>query len=79
MEYVYQLMHASTTGPHRKTYNSSAFSAGTTSVVGERVLLMEDTWVTGATAISAAGALLREGASGVMVMPIARAVSPSFW
>jgi len=48
----------------RRGYNPSAFSAGPTSVRGARVLLIEDTWVTGATAMSAA-----EGARGERSIP----------
>src|SRR5437763_51405 len=38
----------------------------------KRVLLIEDTWISGATAVSAAGALLRAGAKRVLIVPIAR-------
>ena len=63
----------------RHTYNPTAFSPGPDSVSGKRVILLEDAWVTGATAISAAGALLREGAESVAVVPIARVVDGGFW
>ena len=37
-----------------------------------RIILIEDTWITGATALSAAGALLAAGAESVVITPIAR-------
>jgi len=43
-----------------------------------RILLIEDTWITGATAVSAAGALLDAGAERVVILPIAREVSREF-
>ncbi len=39
---------------------------------GKRIVLIEDTWITGATAASAAGALLDAGASSLVITPIAR-------
>lgn len=57
--------------PHRE-YNPDAFAPGPTNVEGEVVLLLEDTWITGATAVSAAGALFREGARSVAILPLAR-------
>lgn len=36
---------------------------------------MEDSWVTGATGVSAAGALHRERAAAVVILPIARAIN----
>lgn len=46
-------------------------------VVGKRVLLFEDTWVTGARARSAAAALGDAGAGVAGVVVLARAVDPS--
>lgn len=63
----------------RTRYQPEAFTAGPTPVAGRRVLLIEDSWVTGATAISAAGALLNAGAASVLVMPIARIIRSGFW
>jgi hypothetical protein len=57
----------------RRIYTPDVFRASV-DVVGQRVVLIEDTWVTGATAISAAGALLEAGALSVAVLPIARIV-----
>lgn len=45
----------------------------------QRVLLLEDVWVTGSTPISAAAALLREGAAAVAGVPLARVVDSVFW
>jgi glutamine phosphoribosylpyrophosphate amidotransferase len=47
-------------------------------VAGDRIVLVEDTWIRGATALSAAGALLSAGAGAVVITPIARDVKPSF-
>jgi predicted amidophosphoribosyltransferase len=63
----------------RHQYEPGAFAAGAEPVGGRRVLLIEDIWVTGATALSAAGALLREGATAVAVVPLARAIDKAFW
>jgi hypoxanthine-guanine phosphoribosyltransferase len=41
-------------------------------VDGDRVLLVEDTWISGATALSAAGNLLEAGANSVVIVPLAR-------
>ncbi len=57
----------------RRAYTPDVFRASI-DVVGARVVLIEDTWVTGATAISAAGALLAAGALSVALFPIARIV-----
>lgn len=46
---------------------------------GARVLVFEDTWVTGATALSCAGSLLIAGASRVVVLSLARMVEESHW
>ncbi len=48
-------------------------------LVGERILLIEDTWTSGATAVSAAGALLNAGAEAVGIVAIARKVDAEFW
>jgi hypothetical protein len=62
----------------RKEYKPQAFDC-VSPVAGQRVVLLEDTWVTGATAVSAAGALLQAGAATVSIMPVARMVEKSFW
>lgn len=63
----------------RFQYNPNAFRPGPVGVEGDRVLLLEDAWVTGATATSAAGALLRDGAEAVAIIPLARVVDADFW
>jgi hypothetical protein len=63
----------------RFEYNPDVFGPGPTKVKGKRVLLIDDTWVTGATAMSAAGALQREGATKVAILVAARMVDASFW
>jgi predicted amidophosphoribosyltransferase len=73
------LTHRPGSEVQRRTYNANAFAATTTSVKKKRVALIEDTWVTGATAVSAAGALLKLGAASVGVYPIARVLNDSFW
>jgi hypothetical protein len=62
----------------RHTYKPGAFRT-THDLRGERAVLVEDTWVTGSTALSAAGGLLRGGAAAVLVMPVARCVDSGFW
>lgn len=62
----------------RQTYRPGAFSV-TRDVSGRRVVLVEDSWVSGGTPLSAAGALHEAGAT-VMVLPIARVVdNPKYW
>jgi predicted amidophosphoribosyltransferase len=48
-------------------------------VHGSRILLIEDTWITGATALSAAGALMDAGARSAVIVPTAREVQLEFW
>lgn len=62
----------------RQSYVPDAFQVSA-SVANERVLLIEDTWTTGATAISAAGALYLAGARSVLVLPLARKINVDFW
>jgi predicted amidophosphoribosyltransferase len=57
---------------HRTKYTSQMFRARAGTIEGKRILLIEDTWITGATAVSAAGALLAAGAQSVVIAPIAR-------
>lgn len=62
----------------RQTYRPGAFSL-TRDVSGQRVVLVEDSWVSGGTPLSAAGALYEGGAS-VLLLPIARVIdNPSYW
>ena len=60
-------------------YNPAAFPVGPASARGHRIALIEDSCVSGATAISAAGALLEHGAASVAVLSIARVVAEDFW
>lgn len=64
----------------RRAYDPDAFACGP-DVEGRRIVLIEDTWVTGARAVSAAGALHAAGAESVIIMPMARMVEPgsSYW
>ena len=56
-------------------FNPDAFTADEQKVSDRRILLLEDTWVSGATAASAATMLLRKGASTVAILPIARCLN----
>lgn len=64
---------------HRQRYFPDEFEAGPVEVNGERVLVIEDGWASGATAVSAAGAILGYGATSVAIIPAARIVSHDFW
>lgn len=57
----------------RKSLEPDAFNVSS-DVAGERVLLLEDTWVTGSTPLSAAIAVRRAGAAALALVPIARMV-----
>jgi hypothetical protein len=57
--------------------NDRAFDA-TQRLEGTRVLLIDDTYTTGATAQSAASALAIAGATVVAILPIGRVINPSF-
>jgi hypothetical protein len=63
----------------RNDYYPDCFDAGPVRVRGSRVLLVEDSWVTGATALSAGGALLKYGAEAVVVLSIARVLNVDYW
>lgn len=56
----------------RTKYAPEMFCVQGDAVTAKRIVLIEDTWITGATALSAAGALLEGGAESVVVTPIAR-------
>jgi hypothetical protein len=60
-------------------YTPGCFKLVGSSPVGERIVLIEDTWVTGATALSAAGALLAHGAAAIAILPLARCLDASYW
>lgn len=53
------------------TYDPGIFET-VADVEGAHIILVEDTWITGATALSAAGNLLEAGAEAVVITPIAR-------
>jgi len=63
----------------RWDYNPTAFRQVSPNIAGGRFVLIEDAWITGATAVSAAGALLEAGAAAVAVLPLARVVDSEFW
>ncbi len=58
----------------RNSIDATLFHGTRAEIDGKRILLVEDTWVTGAAAMSAAMTLLNGGAKEVLVMPIARRV-----
>jgi hypothetical protein len=59
----------------RETLISDRFEA-TADVGGKSILLIEDTWVTGQTPVSAAISLAEAGAASIVILPIARMVYP---
>jgi phosphoribosylpyrophosphate synthetase len=61
----------------RQEYKPSIYAIEAGTVAGERVVLIEDLWVSGARAVSAAGALLEARATSVVVLPIAREIRTS--
>lgn len=63
----------------RQRYDPAWFEKGRSKIAGRRVLLLEDTWASGATCLSAAGALLGYGARSVVALPIARIITETFW
>lgn len=60
----------------RNAYDPSVFLTDEAAIAGRRLLLVDDTWASGATATSAAGALLRAGAASVLVTPVVRLFDP---
>ncbi len=61
----------------RQEYKPSIFNVDSRAVRGERIALIEDLWVSGSKAVSAAGALLDAGAESVLILPVAREIRPS--
>ena len=57
----------------RKTYTPEAFPCRP-EAEGARVLLIEDTWVSGSKAVSTAGALIEAGARSVVIAAVTRLV-----
>jgi hypothetical protein len=64
---------------HRTGYTPEMFKPAEAPITGKRIILVEDTWITGATAVSAGGALLDAGAESVVITPIARDYNPNFF
>lgn len=63
----------------RRTLNPAHFKVADPAAVRRRhVVVLEDTWVTGGHAQSAAAALLLSGAAEVTVLPLARRLSATF-
>lgn len=62
----------------RSRYLPSAFAA-LPHVAGGRFVLVEDYWVTGSKAVSAAGALIEAGARDVAIIPIGRQYKKDMW
>lgn len=67
--------HDSTQLPRRQAYQPQLFQIDGSWVVGKRVIILEDTWVSGAHLVSLAGGLLVAGATSVLMLSIARAVN----
>lgn len=62
----------------RQTYYPDRFHAGPVPATGKRIVVLEDAWVAGGTAVSAAGALVREGAAAVAILSLARVVNRDY-
>lgn len=69
---VNALSHVPGTTIARQEYKPSLFRVAPDLVRGGRLVLVEDLWVSGARAVSGAGALLAAGAQSVVILPIAR-------
>lgn len=61
----------------RQEYNPSALHVRADLVRDQRVVVIEDLWVSGAKAVSTAGAVLQAGAVCVAILPLGREVRPS--
>jgi adenine/guanine phosphoribosyltransferase-like PRPP-binding protein len=68
------LTHNSAEALRHNAFNPNAFEVAA-NVKGRRVVLLEDTWVTGATAASAGTTLQLAGAAAVAIFPIARCLN----
>jgi hypothetical protein len=64
-------------GMRRCAYEPDAFT--TTGVARQHILLLDDLWVSGARMMSVAGALIRDGAASVQLIPIARHVALQYY
>jgi hypothetical protein len=58
----------------RHTFTPMLFGGDRARIEHRRIILIDDTWVTGATTVSAAAALQRLGAASIVIMPIARRI-----
>jgi orotate phosphoribosyltransferase len=58
----------------RNRVDAELFQGDPQQIAGKRILLIEDTWVSGAAAVSAAVALRNAGANEVLILAIARRV-----
>lgn len=63
----------------RSEYRPDAFRKTGIDIAGKRIVIIEDTWVTGATALSAGGALHEFGAESVLIVPMARLINSAYW
>lgn len=69
---VQTLRCANATNYQRQGYDPRIFEPAGEDVRYRRLIVVEDTWTTGSTAVSACGALLDAGAESVVLTPIAR-------
>lgn len=63
--------------PGRQQYMPEAFKADPKLLSNQRVIVIEDLWVSGSKAVSTGGAVLQAGAKSVLILPIGREVRPS--
>lgn len=71
------LSHRNGVGIAHQEYKPSFCQVDAAAVRGQRIVLVEDLWVSGAKAVSAAGALMEAGAASVAVISIAREIRPN--
>lgn len=62
--------------PQRATFSPQSYIAESALVQGKSILLVDDTWTSGASMVSAAGALKRSGAKAVIGLTLGRQLSP---
>ena len=72
-----RVLRRSSVAVEERGWDPGRFTA-TRRLSGERVLLIDDTWTTGARAQTAAAALLASGASTVAALVIGRFVNPAY-
>jgi len=71
------LSHVAGATIKRQEYKPSIYSVDASLVRGGRVVIVEDLWVSGARAVSAAGAIMDAGAKSVLILPVARELRSS--